>query len=344
MNVLVTGGAGYIGSHCVKRLLELAHDVVILDNLHRGNRAAVDRLRDFAQGKNQRLAFIEGDIGDRQVVSALLADHDPDAIMHFAALAYVRESVDRPFDYYTNNAVKSLVLIEEAIRAKVPRFVFSSTCATYGEPPQDRIPIREDCPQSPINPYGWSKLMIERALIDAQRALERAAEPVPGVAMLRYFNVAGCDRAGLVGEDHDPETHLIPIVLQVAQGRRETLTIFGEDYDTPDGTCVRDYIHVEDLVEAHVMMLDALAPGECRQYNLGLGRGTSIREIVDAARRVTGAEIPTVPGPQHPGDPPTLYCDASKIMRDVGWTPQITDLDDIIASAWRWFQAHPNGY
>jgi len=344
MRILVTGGAGYIGSHACKRLLADGYDVVVLDNLVRGHAEAIERLRTLENVTASRLVFHEGDVADRALLERIFGAHKIDAVLHFAALAYVRESVDEPLAYYRANTASSVELIDAACHAGVPRFVFSSTCATYGEAPPDRIPITEDCPQVPINPYGWSKLFTERMLRDTQTAMRRAGTPVAGVAMLRYFNVAGCDPDGLLGEDHDPETHLIPIVLRVAQGKREKLTIFGTDHATPDGTCVRDYIHVTDLVDAHVRVMNALEPADCRAYNLGNGSGYSIREIVEAARRVTGHPIPTEDGPGHPGDPPTLSCDASLIERDVGWRPRITDVEEIIRTAWRWFEANQHGY
>jgi UDP-glucose 4-epimerase len=339
--VLVTGGAGYIGAHAVDRLLRDERQVVVLDNLILGHRAAIDRLQ---IRHPDRLTFVEGDVGDTTLIDELLARHPIDAVMHFAAFASVGESVAEPLKYYRNNTQASLALIEACHRARIARFVFSSTCATYGEPPAERLPIAEDCPQSPVNPYGWSKLAVEHMLLDATRA---ASFPF-GAAMLRYFNVAGCERAPdvrvSIGEDHTPETHLIPLVLQCALGQRDHVTIFGTDYDTPDGTCIRDYIHVLDLVDAHVAVLDALRPGDARTYNLGIGRGVSVREVIDAAKRVTGVDLPIRVGERRPGDPPVLYADAGKIRRDLGWSARITDLDDIIASAWAWFQTHPHGY
>jgi len=269
--------------------------------------------------------------------------------MHFAALAYVGESVDDPLRYYRNNTSAALTLLQACAEHGVERFVFSSTCATYGEPPAEEIPIRETCRQQPINPYGRSKLMVEHMLFDYVEACRRANEGKGrpfAFAALRYFNVAGSDRSGVIGEDHRPETHLIPIVLQVALGERESVTIFGTDYPTPDGTCIRDYIHVEDLVDAHVHVLQALDPNafEARTYNLGIGRGYSVREVIDACRRVTGKDIPVRHGTRRAGDPPTLYADPGKIRRELQWSAQITDLDEIIASAWAWMQAHPRGY
>lgn len=344
MNILVTGGAGYIGSHAVKRLLADGHSVAVIDNLHRGHREAMDALAPSAE---DRLTFTEGDIGDAALVGRVLRDHSIETVLHFAALAYVGESVNQPLLYHRNNTAAALSLIEACDAAEVRRFVFSSTCATYGEPPADRIPIREDCPQQPINPYGWSKLHVERILKDYADACAASGRPF-AFAALRYFNVAGSDRAGVIGEDHDPETHLIPIILQAAMGVREKITIFGTDYDTPDGTCIRDYVHVEDLIDAHVTVMNDLAPErpgvDRRFYNLGIGKGHSVREIVDAARRVTGKDFPVEEGPRRPGDPPTLYADPATIDDELGWRASVTDIDEIIETAWRWMQAHPKGY
>ena len=340
MNVMVTGGAGYIGSHAVQRLLRDGHRVVCLDNLYRGHREAMDLLTPTADG---RLTFVHGDTGDRDLIDSLLREQAIDTVMHFAALAYVGESVDRPLDYYRNNAASALSLIQGCDAAGVGRFVFSSTCATYGEPDERFIPIPETCPQAPINPYGRSKLHVEHMLFDYAEACRRADRPF-AFAALRYFNVAGCDRSGLLGEDHEPETHLIPVVIEAALGRRDGVSIFGTDYPTPDGTCVRDYVHVEDLIDAHVCVMDALQPGDQRTYNLGIGRGYSVRQIIDAVRRVSGAEFAVGEGPRRAGDPPSLYAEAGKIQRELGWKAQITDLDEIIASAWEWFGRHPDGY
>ncbi|MFN0134275.1 MAG: UDP-glucose 4-epimerase GalE, partial [Phycisphaerales bacterium] len=263
------------------------------------------------------------------------------AILHFAALAYVGESVERPLDYYRANTAAAIGLLEACNVAGVDRLVFSSTCATYGEPAT--VPIPETCPQSPISPYGRSKLMVEHMLADFAESRARAGRPF-AYAALRYFNVAGCDRSGIVGEAHDPETHLIPIVLQAALGLRDRVNIFGTDYPTPDGTCIRDYIHVEDLIDAHVRTLDSLKPGDRRAYNLGIGRGHSVREIIAAAERVTGRKIPIVEGPRRPGDPPQLFADPARIRRELGWSASITNLDDTIASAWNWMRSHPKGY
>lgn len=346
MNILVTGGAGYIGSHACQRLLRDGHTVVALDNLFRGHAAAIDALKRGMPEHAARLQLVVGDVGDHALVEATLRTHAIHAVMHFAALAYVGESVTEPLRYYRNNTAAALALLEACHAAGVRTFVFSSTCATYGEPAPDRIPIAETCPQHPINPYGLSKLHVEHMLLDYAAMMRASGKPF-AFAALRYFNVAGSDRDGIIGEHHEPETHLIPIVLQVAQGRREHVTIFGTDYPTPDGTCIRDYIHVEDLIDAHVAVLNALTPGDARVYNLGIGKGYSVRQIIDAASRVTageGSPIRALPGPRRPGDPPVLCADPARIRRELGWSARLTDLDQIIASAWRWMRANPRGY
>ncbi|MFA9477615.1 UDP-glucose 4-epimerase GalE [Phycisphaerales bacterium AB-hyl4] len=334
MNVLVTGGAGYIGSHAVKHLREQGHHVVVLDNLHRGHRAALDAIE---QASGKHVPFEELDLRHTEAVTSALVHHKIDCVMHFAALAYVGESVTEPLTYYDNNTAGTLSLLQAMHDAGVRRLVFSSTCATYGEPAS--MPIVETMPQSPINPYGWSKLFVERILIDYANANKDFA-----FAALRYFNVAGSAADGTIGEDHEPETHLIPIILEVALGQREHVTIFGEDYDTPDGTCIRDYIHVEDLVAAHSMVMQKLNPADQRFYNLGIGQGYSVKQIVDAAREVTGRDIPAQMGPRRPGDPPSLYANADKLRTEVGWTPSYTDIHRVIETAWRWYRNHPDGY
>ncbi|MCB9845255.1 MAG: UDP-glucose 4-epimerase GalE [Phycisphaeraceae bacterium] len=337
MNVMVTGGAGYIGSHAVQRLLRDGHTVVCVDNLSRGHREPMDLLSD------DRLTFAPGDLSDKSLLSRLLAGHEIDTIMHFAALTYVGESVQQPLAYYRNNTAGALNLLEAADAVGVERFVFSSTAATYGEPPPERIPIQEDCPQEPINPYGQSKLAVERILTDWASARRAAGRPV-AFAALRYFNVAGCDRSGVLGEDHDPETHLIPVVLQACLGQREAVTMFGTDYPTPDGTCIRDYVHVEDLIDAHVHTMLALRPGDARRYNLGIGAGYSVRQIIDAVRAVTGVEFEVREGARRPGDPPSLFADPSRIRADLGWSAATRDVHEIVETAWKWFKAHPHGY
>lgn len=340
MSILVTGGAGYIGSHAVQRLLRDGHKVVAVDNLFRGHAEAIDLLKEKAGG---RLTFVAADVGDRALMAQLMAEHGVKTVLHFAALAYVGESVTQPLRYYRNNTAASLSLIEACDEARVEKLVFSSTCASYGEPSREFIPIPETCPQSPINPYGWSKLHTERIFMDYATEAARAGRPF-ALARLRYFNVAGSDRTGLIGEHHEPETHLIPVCLRVVLGQREALTVFGTDYPTPDGTCIRDYVHVEDLVDAHVAVMNALKPDDQRAYNLGIGRGYSVRQIIESVKRVTGKDFPVKHGPRRPGDPPELFADPRKIKSELNWSASITDLDEIVSSAWRWFQNHPTGY
>ncbi|MCC5829192.1 MAG: UDP-glucose 4-epimerase GalE [Phycisphaeraceae bacterium] len=327
MNVLVTGAAGYIGSHAVKWLLEQGHDVTALDNLSRGHRAAVPAGADLMQL----------DLAQTEAIATVLKDRKIECVMHFAALAYVGESVTEPLRYYQNNTGGTISLLQAMERAGVARMVFSSTCATYGVP--ERMPIVERMKQEPINPYGWSKLFVERILKD-----HAAAHPDFAFAALRYFNVAGCAPDGSLGEDHDPETHLIPVLLLAALGKRERVEVFGDDYPTPDGTCIRDYIHVEDLVSAHSLVMEHLRPGDQRFYNLGIGRGYSVREIIDAAREVTGVDFEVRVGPRRPGDPPELYADPSRIQQELGFAARHTDIREVIKTAWRWFKDHPEGY
>ncbi|MEO0514848.1 MAG: UDP-glucose 4-epimerase GalE [Planctomycetota bacterium] len=329
MNVLVTGGAGYIGSHAVRALLAAGHTPVVLDVLDRGNKQSVPK----------GVELIVADLASVPITKLVshLSNHNIDAVLHFAALAYVGESVHEPIRYYQNNTFGSLRLLQAMNSAGVNRLVFSSTCATYGEP--DVLPITEDTPQRPINPYGRSKLMVEQIIEDYA-----AVNPAFAHARLRYFNVAGCSEDGSVGEDHRPETHLIPNAILAALGKGEPLTIHGNDYDTPDGTCVRDYVHVEDLVDAHLTVMNSLEPGDARIYNLGTGRGSSVQEIIDAVETATGEKVPRTVGPRREGDPPTLYADASKIEKELGWSPKRTELADTVASAVRWFREHPDGY
>jgi UDP-glucose 4-epimerase len=345
MNVLVTGGAGYIGSHAVQRLLRDGHRVVVIDNLYRGHCAAIDRLRAMPGG--DRLTFHEMDLDQRERLRTIIDEAKIDTVMHFAAHAYVGESVEHPLRYYRQNTASALALLEACDAAHggagVPRLVFSSTCATYGQPRADRIPIDETCPQSPMSPYGWSKLHVEQMLRDYAEACRRSGKAF-AYAALRYFNVAGSDRTGLIGEDHRPETHLIPVILEACLGQREKVVVFGTDYPTPDGTNIRDYIHVEDLIDAHVRVMDAIKPGDERAYNLGIGRGYSVRQILDATRRVTGVEFKVEYGPRRAGDPPALFNNPAKVERELGWRARVPEIDEIIASAWRWRQAHPKGY
>ncbi len=327
MNVLVVGGAGYIGSHAVKILLQAGHRVAVVDNLFRGHYKAVP----------PAAAFFEIGLSDTAGLAHILRDHKIDCVMHFAALAYVGESVVDPLAYYDNNTAGTISLLKAMRETGVKRLVFSSTCATYGDPAS--VPIVETMRQAPINPYGWSKWCVERILRDYA-----AADREFSFVALRYFNVAGSAADGSFGEDHDPETHLIPVLLLAALGRRGPVVVFGTDYPTPDGTCIRDYIHVEDLCEAHLAAMEALRPGDVRFYNLGIGRGYSVREVIDAAEQATGIKIPIEVGARRPGDPAILYADASKIRGELGWTARYTEIEPIIATAWNWFRTHPDGY
>jgi UDP-glucose 4-epimerase len=338
MNVLVTGGAGYIGSHAALRLLEDGHSVTVVDDLSRGHRGAVDAIKNIGD-----LHFERADFGDRDRMTSLMRSRQVELVMHFAALTYVGESMQQPLRYYRNNTASALALLEAIDAANVKRMVFSSTAATYGEPPPTLIPIKEDCPQNPINPYGASKLMVERMLFDYAQSKQRDKQDF-AFAALRYFNVAGNDEQCRVGEDHDPETHLAPICLEVALGQREAITIFGNDYPTPDGTCIRDYVHVADLIDAHVTVMKALKPGDTRTYNIGIGKGYSVREVIEACRRVTGIKFKEVMGARREGDPPSLYADPAKLQRELNWRASHTNLEKIIDSAWRWKQANRRGY
>jgi UDP-glucose 4-epimerase len=338
MNVLVTGGAGYIGSHAALRLMGDGHAVTVIDDLSRGNLGAIGVLR--AAGD---VHFVQADVGDARTVADLLRQQRIEVVMHFAALALVGESVQEPLRYYRNNLAGTVSLLEAMDACGVGRMVFSSTCAIYGEPGPEHIPMTEGCPQQPVNPYGRCKLAVEQLLFDHLHA-RAAGGGQFAFAALRYFNVAGCDPAGRLGEDHDPETHLIPICLDTALDRREAVTIFGTDYDTPDGTCIRDYIHVDDLVDAHVVVMEALRPGQGLTYNLGIGNGLSVRQVIDACRRVTGIDFPVREGTRRAGDPPVLYADPAKIRAELGWSARFKDLDEIIATAWGWRRAHPDGY
>lgn len=320
MSVLVAGGAGYIGSHAVKLLIESGYDVVVADNLFRGHRDAV----------HPKAVFYQLNLADTDALAKVMRDHRVDRVMHFAALTYVGESVAQPLDYYQNNVAGTVSLLTAMKTAGVKRIVFSSTAATYGQP--ETIPIIETTRQQPVNPYGWSKWCVEQLLRDYT-----ASDPAFAFVALRYFNVAGVASDGSLGEDHDPETHLIPRLLLAALGR-EKFSVFGTDYPTPDGTCIRDYVHVDDLCQAHLVALDALKPGEMRYYNLGIGHGYSVKEIIDAARRVTGIDIPIEYGPRRPGDPAVLYADPAKIRAELGWEAKHTDVDEIVASAWKWFK------
>jgi UDP-glucose 4-epimerase len=325
MKVLVVGGAGYIGSHAVRALHDAGYEAWVLDNLYQGHHGAVP------EGK-----LLRGDLLDADGLRDTLEENEFDAVMHFAALALVGESVTQPALYYRNNVVGTLNLMDAMRNAGVWRMVFSSTCATYGTP--ESSPIAESAPQHPINPYGYTKLIIEYALADY------AAAYGFGYAALRYFNAAGAHRSGEIGEDHDPETHLIPLVLQVALGQRTHITVFGDDYPTPDGTCIRDYIHVEDLCDAHVRALERLERGKALKLNLGTGHGFSVREVIDACRRVTGHPIPEEIGPRRAGDPAELVADSRLAQQELDWQCQFTDIESIVESAWQWHQRHPLGY
>ena len=319
-NVLVTGGAGYIGSHACKILAQTGYQPIAFDNLSSGH-AWATKWGPLAQG----------DILDRTALDRVIEKYRPSACLHFAAFAYVGESVTNPGKYYRNNVVGSLTLLEALRDHGVDQFVLSSTCATYGIP--DRVPIDETLTQAPINPYGASKLMVERMLEDFQ-----AAHQLRSIA-LRYFNAAGADPDVEIGEDHDPETHLVPLVLEAACGDRDAITVFGTDYDTPDGTCVRDYIHVTDLAKAHVLALKALEQGLThRAFNLGNGNGYSVREIIASVERVTGRTVPVIFGERRAGDPARLISNSTRAATELQWTPDITKLDDIISTAWEWHQ------
>lgn len=326
MNILVTGGAGYIGSHTVRALVSKKHHVVVLDNLSKGHEAAV-----------QSVQLVRGDIAEGRLLKNLFREHDIEAVMHFAANSLVGESVLQPSGYYHNNLVKGLSLLDRMVESGVRYLVFSSTAAVYGEPRENPIP--EDHPAAPTNPYGATKLALEGAM--------RWYSGAYGLryVSLRYFNAAGADPAGDIGEDHAPETHLIPLVLQVAMGHLPRLEVFGSDYPTPDGTCIRDYIHVNDLADAHVRAMEALASGvPSSVYNLGNGNGYSVLEVIRAAEEVVGKPIPVHYGARRPGDPAMLVAGSEKIKAGLGWQPRFTDLRAIIETAWRWHRSHPRGF
>jgi UDP-glucose 4-epimerase len=321
MKIFVTGGAGYIGSICVEQLIKQGHTVTIFDNLTEGHRKAVNPAATLIMGDLQN----PGDIGDA------LEKVRPDAVMHFAANALVGESMENPSKYFRNNVYGGINLLDAMIAVGCKKFVFSSTCATFGPP--DRVPLDESLPQRPINPYGESKLLFEKIL--------RWYDEIHGLKFvaLRYFNAAGA--SGGYGEDHRIETHLIPNILKVALGQKPHAEIYGTDYETPDGTCIRDYIHIIDLAQAHIL---ALGVKQSAYYNLGTGGGTSVREVISACEKVTGKKIPVVEKPRRPGDPPKLIAGSDKIKRELGWKPQFEDIEKIVESAWAWHVANPNGY
>jgi len=322
MKILVVGGAGYIGSHMVKMLHLAGHDVVTLDNLSNGYRDAV------LYGE-----FVEGDIADRDLLDQLFSEHQFDGVLHFASYIQVGESVEKPAMYYENNVSNTLTLLSVMADAGVKSFIFSSTAAIFGEP--DYVPIDEKHGRLPINPYGHSKLMVEQILCDFDNAYGLKS------VCLRYFNAAGADADGELGERHIPETHLIPLVLQAASGRRDAISIFGTDYDTPDGTCIRDYIHIEDLCSAHLLALEALVSGgDSRVYNMGNGQGYSIRDVIDTVKKVTSSGFDVIEAPRRDGDPARLVADSKLLQADLGWSPKYPDLETIIRHAWEWEQKH----
>ncbi|MBN2908315.1 UDP-glucose 4-epimerase GalE [Polycladomyces sp. WAk] len=326
MAILVTGGAGYIGSHTVSELLDHGEEVIVLDNLEKGHREAV-----------LAPTFIHGDVRDRDLLDRIFRRYDVEAVVHFAAYSLVGDSMKDPLAYYDNNVAAAQILLTKMIEHGVKRIVFSSTAATYGEPRQ--IPIQETDPTEPTNAYGETKLAIEKMMGWCEQAYGLR------FVSLRYFNAAGAHPDGHIGEDHDPETHLIPIVLQVALGQREALSIFGDDYPTEDGTCIRDYVHVMDLAQAHRLALKRLRDtGKSGIYNLGSGTGFSVKQVVERAREITGHPIPARMAARRAGDPAVLIASSHKAREELGWRPQYEDLDTMIATAWAWHRSHPNGY
>ncbi len=327
MNVLVVGGAGYIGSHCVRQLIAAGHRPVVLDNLVYGHRAAVA----------PSVKLYDANLGDEAAVGRILREEKIEVVMHFAAYCYVGESVTDPLKYYFNNVSATLHLLHAMLDAGVKKFVFSSTCATFGVPAT--LPIHENLPQAPINPYGQTKLDVENLLksLAVAHGLSFAA--------FRYFNAAGASEDGAIGEDHDPETHLIPVAIDVAVGKRPHIQLFGTDYPTPDGTCLRDYVHVDDLSRAHIAVFDKLsAPGAQWFFNLGTGKPTSNREVIEAVEKIVGRAVKVIESPRRPGDPPALFADSSKAKRELNWVVKFPDIESIVATAWKWHAAHPAGY
>jgi UDP-glucose 4-epimerase len=327
MNVLVAGGAGYIGSHTVKRLREAGHKPIIYDNLSRGHRQVIELLD---------VPAVVADLNDRTALTEALTENRIDTVMHFAAYAYVGESVEKPLMYYQNNVATTINVLQCMAETGVERFIFSSTCAVYGDP--DKIPITEEEKKSPVSPYGRSKWQVEQILQDTRLGWKNFK-----FAALRYFNASGCAMDGLLGEDHDPETHLIPVVLQAILGRRPGITVFGTDYPTADGTNVRDYIHVDDLADAHIAAMEKLG-SEPIICNLGTGKGFSVKEIIAACEKVSGKKAPVTYGPRRAGDAIALFADPSRAKSLLGWEAKYKDPQTIIQSAWNWFSEHPKGY
>ncbi len=325
MNVLVTGGAGYVGSHAVRELMRSGHRPYVLDNLAEGHRQATDDA-----------PFIRADLADEEQVAHALQESDAEAVMHFAASAYVGESVENPQKYYYNNVVNSLNLLRAMLSGGVDKLVFSSSCTVYGVP--DSVPITEDFPIGSISPYGHTKQTVELILADYADAYGLK------YASLRYFNASGAAPEGSIGEDHEPETHLIPLVIHAAMGKRDSISIYGTDYPTPDGTCIRDYIHVMDLAAAHVQAMEALDERGVMIYNLSTGKGHSVRQVIDTVREVTGRDFEVKEGERRPGDPPELVGSPQKIRRELGWQPQYPELRTIVEHAWQWHRSHPEGY
>ncbi|MBS4204930.1 UDP-glucose 4-epimerase GalE [Lederbergia citrea] len=327
MAILVCGGAGYIGSHAVAELLGRGEEVVVLDNMQKGHVAAL----------SEGAVIYDGDLRDEPLLDLVFTENNIEAVMHFAADSLVGESVHEPLKYYDNNVGGAIALLKAMNKHGVKNIVFSSTAATYGEPKE--IPILESAETNPTNPYGETKLAVEKML--------KWCEQAYGIkhVVLRYFNVAGAHPNGIIGEDHNPETHLIPIILEAALGKRDAISIFGDDYDTPDGTCIRDYIHVMDLVDAHILAIEKLRKtNNSGTYNLGNGNGFSVKEVIEVARTVTGKEIPAIVAPRREGDPARLVASSEKAKKELGWKPQYDSLESMVESAWTWFQKHPEGY
>jgi len=325
MRILVCGGAGYIGSNMTALLMAQGHEPVVFDNFSKGHRSAVKGAQ-----------VITGDLADYRGLVRVLQDHQIEAVMHFAAFIEVGESVQEPLKYYRNNLSNTQNVLSAMETAGVQKFVFSSTAAVYGMP--EKVPISEDAPKQPINPYGETKLAVER-MCHYQAQTDRLR-----FVALRYFNACGAGNDGRLGEDHRPESHLIPLIIHAAMGRRADIKVYGSDYPTPDGTCIRDYIHIDDLCRAHLLALSRL--DECTElaYNLGNGQGYSVRQVIDAVRRVSGRDFQVVEAGRRPGDPPVLTSDATKARQELGWQPQRPDLEDMVATAWKWHMEHPNGY